>query len=72
MKLDDLWAKTEPWQSLEAHSKVSGIVAQVILGRMLAKGTVELLAKELGMDKTILFLVTMQQENVPQIFKRRI
>lgn len=55
MKLDDLWAKTEPWQSLETHSKVSGIVAQVILGRMLAKGTVELLAKELGMDKTILF-----------------
>lgn len=54
MKLDDLWAKTEPWQSLETHSKVSGIVAQVLLDRMLARGTVELLAKELGMDKTTL------------------
>ena len=31
MQLKDIWAKTEPWQGLETHSKVSGIVAQQLL-----------------------------------------
>lgn len=55
MQLEDIWAKTQPWQSLETHSKVSGIVAQTLLRQMLARGSIELLGQILHLDAQELF-----------------
>lgn len=44
IQLEDMWAKTQPRQSQETHSKVCGIVAQQLLRYMLPKGTLKLLA----------------------------
>ena len=45
IQLEDMWAKTQPRQSVETHSKVSGIVAQQLLQYMLPKGSLRLLAQ---------------------------
>lgn len=44
IQLEDMWAKTQPRQSQETHSKVCGIVAQQLLRYMLPKDTLKLLA----------------------------
>ena len=36
--LQQIWAKTEPFQSILTHSFISGIVAQVIVHKMIVPG----------------------------------
>ena len=36
--LQQLWAKTDPFQSILTHSFISGIVAQVIVHKMIVPG----------------------------------
>ena len=38
ISLSRIWAKTEPYQSVLTHSVLSGIVAQVIVKKMLVPG----------------------------------
>lgn len=52
MKLNDFWAKTEPFQSVVTHGLVSGYVAQVLVRTYLSPGTRRLLGSLLGLDKT--------------------
>lgn len=53
-----MWAKMQPRQSLETHSKVSGIVAQVILDHMLPQSSRRQLAKLLHLsEQTLPFFV---------------
>lgn len=52
MKLNDFWAKTEPFQSVVTHGLVSGYVAQVLVRTYLSPGTRKLLGSLLGLDTT--------------------
>ena len=36
--LQQIWAKTDPFQSILTHSLISGIVAQVIVHKMIVPG----------------------------------
>ena len=40
-----------PWRTLEVHSKASGIIAQVIVERMLPQGSRHLLEQKLGLGE---------------------
>ena len=51
MKLNDFWAKTEPFQSVVTHGLVSGHIAQVLVRSYLSPGTRKLLCAVLGLDE---------------------
>ena len=55
MQLKDIWAKTQPWQSLETHSKVTGIVAQQILQYALPQGCRRQMMQLLRFDEATLY-----------------
>ena len=46
--LHEIWAKTDPYQSILTHSTLSGIVAQVIARHMIAPGTLHRLSDALS------------------------
>ena len=50
MTLTDLWAKTDPFQSVETHGIVSGIVAQELLKNFLSHGSRHQLCRYLQID----------------------
>ena len=49
-QLDQLWAKTNPFQSVLTHSALTGLIAQVLLTELLSPGSLGLLASALGMS----------------------
>ena len=49
--LQQVWAKTEPFQSILTHSVLSGIIAQVIVKRMIAPGVLCQLVKAMSCTK---------------------
>lgn len=51
LKLDQLWAKTEPFQSVPTHSALCGIVAQVLLEEVLSPGSRRQLSRLLGIGE---------------------
>lgn len=55
IQLEDMWAKTQPRQSLETHSKVSGVAAQQLLETVLPQGSHKLLAQILHFNEHELF-----------------
>ena len=46
--LHEIWAKTDPYQSILTHSALSGIVAQVIARHMIAPGILHKLSGALS------------------------
>lgn len=50
MDLEKIWAKTEPFQSVQTHGIVTGILAQVIYQEILAPGNRGLLEKSLQLN----------------------
>lgn len=51
MKLEDFWAKTEPFQSVLTHSTVSGIVCSYLLTNYLSTGSRNIIAKLLELPE---------------------
>ena len=51
MELTDLWAKTEPFQSVITHGTISGYISQVLVRRYLSSGTRRLLCAVLDLDE---------------------
>ena len=47
----DLWAKTEPFQSVVTHGIVSGVVAQTLFDHFLSEGTCGRLKDKMDMDR---------------------
>ena len=46
-----IWAKTEPFQSLPTHARISGIVAETLMGEMLSDGVMGQLSDSLSLDQ---------------------
>ena len=51
IKMFDLWAKTEPFQSVVTHGIVSGVVAQTLFDHFLSEGTCGRLKDKMEMDR---------------------
>lgn len=51
MDLEKIWAKTEPFQSVQTHGIVTGILAQIIYREVLAPGNRELLGETMQLDE---------------------
>ena len=54
MELSELWAKTEPFQSVLTHGTATGIIAQVVFRNVLASGNRKLLEEMVGMSRDLL------------------
>ena len=50
MTLDEVWAKTNPFQSILTHGKVSGLIAQFLLREYICEGTKEYLSRSFEVD----------------------
>ncbi len=51
MQLQELWAKTDPFQSVCAHGITVGMIAQMIYSRILAPGNREILNHSLSLEE---------------------
>lgn len=51
LTLKDIWAKTEPFQSIQTHAALAGIVAQTLWDTMLPVGVKMQLAKRLSFEQ---------------------
>ena len=51
MELNNIWAKTEPFQSVLTHGVVTGIVAQTLVEKVLSAGNVARLQALLGLSR---------------------
>ena len=52
LTLTQIWAKTEPFQSILTHSVISGVVSQVLLEQMLAPGVRDRLCRAMSCNRT--------------------
>ena len=76
--LRQVWAKTEPFQSIYTHSVLSGVVAQVLVEKMVAPGVLRKLstalsctAEEMEKLEGILIATTNLADNLDRAFERR-
>ena len=51
MNAKDIWAKTEPFQSVLTHARVSGTVAETLLFELLSCGVRKQLSDALSLDR---------------------
>ena len=58
LQLNEVWAKTNPFQSIVTHGLVSGFVAQFLMEEYLCEGTKKQLAEELNLKQEDLISFT--------------
>ncbi len=51
MRCEEIWAKTDPFQSVLTHGIVSGLTAQMLIKQYLSENSVQLLCRELHINR---------------------